>query len=399
MRSGGDAGMNPLPFRRSLGYLALVVTLLSLAGCSTVGGWFGGAAPKVKPAELTAFQETARLTRLWDLNVGTGQPYALTPAADGQAIYAASREGRIVRIDAATGRELGRVESGKRLAGGVGVGAGLVLVGTPKGELLAYRTADGQPAWTAQLSGEILTPPIVQGNLVIARGNDGKVWALDAAEGRRRWVYSRALPALALREPSRLVADVRAVYAGFPGGRLVALSLANGAPLWEANVALPRGATELERIADVTGALALNERQVCAAAYQGRVACFDRLSGQNQWSREVSALRGVAGDARQLYLADASDIVQSFDRDRGVSPWKQDKLRDRRLTTPLPLGRYVAVGDYQGYVHLLDSETGAFAARVATDGSAIVAPMLATPQGLVVQTASGGVFAFALAER
>lgn len=399
MRSGGDAGMNALLIRRSLGRLALLVSLLSLAGCGTVGGWFGGAAPKVKPAELAAFQETARLARLWDLNVGPGQPYVFSPAAEGQAIYAASREGRIVRIDAATGRELGRIETGKRLSGGVGVGAGLILVGTPKGELLAYRTADGQPAWTAQLSGEILTPPIAQGNLIIARGNDGKVWALDAADGRRRWVYSRALPALSLREPASLVADARAVYAGFPGGRLIALSLANGAPLWEANVALPRGATELERIADVTGALALTERQVCAAAYQGRVACFDRLSGQNLWSREVSALRGVAGDARQLYLADASDSVQSFDRDRGVSPWKQDKLRDRRLSPLLPLARYVAVGDYQGYVHLLESDTGAFAARAATDGSAIVAPMLATPQGLVVQTANGGVFAFAIGER
>lgn len=391
--------MNALPNRRSLRRLALIVSLLSLAGCSTVAGWFGGTAPKVKPAELPAFQETARLTRLWDLNVGSGQPYALTPAAEGQAVYAASREGRIVRLDAATGRELGRIESGKRLSGGVGVGAGLVLAGTPKGELLAYRTADGQPAWTAQLTGEILTPPIVQGDLVIARGNDGKVWALNAADGQRRWVYSRSLPALTLREPGGLVADTRAVYVGFPGGRLVALSLANGAPLWEANVALPRGATELERIVDVIGTLALNDRQVCAAAYQGRVACFDRLSGKNLWSREVSALRGVTGDVRQLYLVDASDSVQSFDRDRGVSPWKQDKLRARRLNTPLPLGRYVAVGDYQGYVHLLDSETGAFAARVATDGSAIVAPMLATAQGLIVQTANGGVFAFAIAER
>jgi len=391
--------MNALPIRCSLGCLALVVSLLSLAGCGTVGGWFAGTAPKVKPAEPIPFQETAHLTRLWDLNVGPGQPYAFTPAADGQAIYAASREGRILKLDAATGRELGRIESGKRLSGGVGLGAGLVLVGTPKGELLAYHASDGQPAWTAQLSGEILTPPIAQGNLVIARGNDGKVWALDAADGRRRWVYSRALPALALREPSSLVADTRAVYVGFPGGRLVALALANGAPLWEANVALPRGATELERIVDVTGALALTERQVCAAAYQGRVACFDRMSGQNLWSRELSALRGVAGDVRQLYLVDASDNVQSFDRDRGVSPWKQDKLRDRRLSTPLPLGRYVAVGDYQGYVHLLDRDTGAFAARAATDGSAIVAPMLATAQGLVVQTANGGVFAFAIAER
>lgn len=398
MRSGVDTGMNVLPKRRSLGRLALIA-LLAVAGCSTVGGWFGGSTPKVKPAELAPFQETARLSRLWEINVGPSHPFVFSPASDGQAIYAAGREGRIVKIDPTNGRELYRIETGKRLSGGVGVGAGLVLVGTLKGELLAYRTADGQPAWTAQLTGEILSPPIVQGDLVLARGNDGKVWALDAADGRRRWVYSRGLPALTLREPSSLVADSRAVYAGFPGGRLVALSLANGAPLWEANVALPRGATELERIADITGPLVLNERQVCAAAYQGRVACFDRSSGQNAWSREFSTLRGVAGDARFLYLADASDSVQSFDRERGVSPWKQDKLRDRRLNTPLPLGRYVAVGDYQGYLHLLDGDSGAFAARIATDGSAIVAPMLAIAQGLVVQTANGGVFAFAIAER
>lgn len=374
---------------------ALGFTLaLSLAGCNTVGGWFGSGEPRIKPAELPSFQPSVVLTRLWDVNVGNGQPYTFTPASDGQAVYAAGRDGRILKIDAATGRELGRIETGRRLSAGVGLGEGLVLVGTPKGEVLAYRAADGQPAWTAQLSGEILSPPQARGGLVAVRGNDGKVWALDAADGKRRWVYSRALPALTLREPGSLALGERAVYAGFPGGRLAALSLANGAPIWETNVALPKGATELERIADVAGPLALSERLICAGAYQGRVACFDRINGQAVWGRDISVLRGVAMDARQLYAADSADTVHAFDRERGVSPWKQDKLRDRRLSTPLPLEGHVALGDYQGHVHLLDRETGAFAARAATDGSAIAAAPIATPQGLVVQTANGGVYAF-----
>lgn len=379
--------------RMLLPALGLVVAL-GLAGCSTIGGWFGSGEAKIKPAELPTFHPSASMTRLWEINVGTGLPYSFTPASDGQAVYAAGRDGRILKIDAATGRELGRIETGRRLSAGVGVGEGLVLVGTPKGEVLAYRAADGQPAWTAQLSGEILSPPQARGGLVAVRGNDGKVWALDATDGKRCWVYSRALPALALREPGGLVLGDRAVYAGFPGGRLAALSLANGAPIWEANVALPKGATELERIADVTGALALSERLVCAGAFQGRVACFDRINGQGVWARDISVLRGVAMDQRQLYAADSADTVHAFDRERGVSPWKQDKLRDRRLSTPLPLDRHVAVGDYQGYVHLLDSETGAFAARSGTDGSSIVAAPIALPQGLVVQTVNGGVYAF-----
>ncbi len=376
--------------------LGLTVAL-GLAGCGTIGGWFGSGDARIKPAELPSFQPSASMTRLWEVNVGSGLPYSFTPASDGQAIYAAGRDGRILKLDAATGRELARIETGRRLSAGVGLGEGLVLVGTPKGEVLAYRTADGQPAWTAQLSGEILTPPQARGGLVAVRGNDGKVWALDAADGKRRWVYSRALPALALRDPGGLALGDRAVYAGFPGGRLVALSLANGAPIWEANVALPKGATELERIADVAGPLALSERLVCAGAYQGRVACFDRISGQGVWGRELSVLRGVAMDARQLYAADSADTLHAFDRERGVSPWKQDKLRDRRLSTPLPLGRHVVVGDYQGQVHLLDADTGAFAARIATDGSAITAAPIATAQAIVVQTANGGVYAFQVA--
>lgn len=371
-----------------------LTTAVALSGCSTVGGWFGSGEPKTRPAELPNFQPSASLIRLWDTNVGGGQPYSFSPATDGQAVYAASRDGRILKIDVATGRELARIEAGRRLSAGVGVGDGLVLVGTPKGEVLAYRAADGMLAWTAQLSGEILTPPQARGGLVAVRGNDGKVWALDATDGKRRWVYSRALPALTLREPGGLILDDRAVYAGFPGGRLVALSLANGAPVWEANVALPKGATELERIVDVTGPLALSARLVCAGAYQGRVACFDRINGQAVWGRDLSVLRGVAVDARQLYAADSTDTLHAFDRERGTSPWKQDKLRDRRLSTPLPLGRHVVVGDYQGYVHLLDSDTGASAARASTDGSPIVAAPIAIPQGLVVQTTNGGLYAF-----
>lgn len=367
---------------------------LSLGGCSWFGGWFGPDSPKLKPAELTEFKATAELKRAWEVSVGAGRPYAFTPGTDGQAIYAAGKDGKVVRIDPATGRETWRTEAGQTLSAGVGVGEGLVLVGTPKGDVLAYRSADGQPAWQAKLSGEILTAPVAGKGLVAARSNDGKVYMLNATDGKQRWVYSRTLPALILREPGNLLLTDRGVFAGHPGGKLTALSLVNGAPIWEVNVTLPRGANELERIADVSGALAADERMVCAAAYQGRVACFDQVTGNPVWGREFSGLTGVDMDGRNLYSADEVATLQAFDKQRGVSLWKQDKLRDRRLSTPLALGKHVAAGDLQGYVHLFDVDTGAMAARVATDGSQVVGQMLPLERGLVVQTASGGVYAF-----
>jgi outer membrane protein assembly factor BamB len=375
--------------------LLLATLVTALSGCSTISGWFGSDKPAVKPADLTEFKASTSLVRQWDANVGAAGPYEFSPATDGQAIYAAGRDGKVVKLDLASGRELWRIEAGQVLSAGVGVGEGLVLVGTPKGELLAFKAADGGVAWKARLSGEILVPPLAAGGVVAVRSNDGKIALFEAQDGKQRWANSRALPALTLREQGHLALSGKALYTGNAGGKLGALSLVNGAPLWEANIALPRGSTELERIADVVGPMAMDERLVCAAAYQGRVACVDRNTGNGVWARELSSLRGVDMDARYVFASDDHGALLAYERLRGGNSWKQDKLRDRRLSSPVALAeRYVAVGDYQGQIHLLNAEDGAFAARAATDGSPINSVMIPLKSGLVVQTANGGVMAF-----
>lgn len=380
-------------------YWILLVGLVAagLTGCSTVSGWFdlsGAKATVVKPAALTPFKETASLTRMWQANVGKGSPYAFSPVTDGQAVYAAGTEGHIVKLDLASGREMWRIDAGRPLSAGVGAGDGLVFVGTAKGDLLAYRAENGQLAWSAKLSGEILVPPVAANGAVAARGNDGNVWLLDAQDGRRRWVYNRVMPSLTLRVPGNLLLTERALFVGYPGGMLAALALNNGAPLWETSVAIAKGANELERIADVVGPLAADGQAVCAAAYQGRIGCFDLANGNPIWVRNFSGLSGVGIGGHYLYAADEHATVQGYDLTSGANPWKQDALRDRRLSTPMAVAKYVAVADYQGDIHLLGEENGALVGRAASDGSAVAGQMLALKSGLIVQTTNGGVYAF-----
>lgn len=384
-------------------WLALLLAA-GLAGCSTVGsvtdtvgGWFGGSgSAKVKPADLAEIKTSVALNKAWDVNVGSGKKYIFSPASDGAAIYAAGAEGHVVKLDLDTGKEIWHAEAGQTLSTGVGVGAGLVLVGTPKGELLAYRTDNGKLEWTAKLSGELLTPPVALGDLVAARSNDGQIRLFDATDGKQRWVYSRVLPALILRIPGDLVLTERALFVGHPGGKLTALALGNGGPLWEAAVALPKGVTELERIADVSGALGVDDQLICAAAYQGRIGCFDQLNGNPLWQRDFSGMGGVAVGERFVFAADENSVVYGYDKLRGASLWKQDSLQGRGIVTPLVLKNQVAVADYQGIVHLLTLEEGAEVGRASTDGSPVVGRPLAAGGGLVVQTAGGGVYAFKL---
>ena len=373
--------------------------LALLSGCQTVSGvydsWFGSA-PKQKAAALVSFTPGATARIVWQGNVGSAERGAFYPAVSGNTVYAAGASGQIAGFIANSGGSQGRFEAGTPLSGGVGFAAGLILAGTAKGEVLAFEPS-GKPAWRTQLSGEVLAPPAGADGIVVVRTGDGRIYGLNAADGKQRWVYQRALPPLAVRSHAGVVVHRGAVFAGFPGGRLVAIALANGNVGWESVVALPKGATELDRVTDVTSSPVIEGTQICAVAYQGRVACFDALRGETLWARDASSVAGMGLDARNAYVTDDLDAVQALDRNRGASLWKQDKLRGRWATAPLALGRYVIVGDFEGYVHVMSREDGAFVSRVATDGSPIRVPPVALDLStFLVQTRNGGVYAINL---
>ena len=374
---------------------------LALAGCSTVGsmtstvgGWFGSGPAKAKPAELVEFKPTASLTEAWKVDAGDAAGHLFRPQVDGDDVFAAGGS-RVVRIAVPTGNTVWKTDTGVKLSAGAGVGRGLVLAGGGKGELLALDLASGQVRWNVVLSSEVTGQLLAVTDMVIARTGDGRVHGLAVTDGSRKWLYSRNLPALSLRGSGGMVVRDDVLYAGFPGGKLVALNAANGAQLWEATVALPRGATELERVADVMGNPVVDERQVCAVAYQGRVACFDRRNGAPLWARDTSSNSGLAMDKRNVYVTDDKDAVTAYDKTSGRAGWRQDKLARRQVTAPLAFGDWVVVADGEGYVHVLSAEDGSFVARARIDSSVHTAPVDIGP-GFAVQTAKGSVVAFRL---
>jgi outer membrane protein assembly factor BamB len=182
------------------------------------------------------------------------------------------------------------------------------------------------------------------------------------------------------------------VLAGLPAGRVVALNLTNGNVLWEAVLAQPKGANELERITDIAATPTVSTDQACAVAFQGRVGCYDFARGTLLWSRDASAYVAVEVDPITVYMSDARSSVFAMDKNTGATVWKQDKLFARQLSAPLEVGLYLALGDFEGYVHFLDRDTGAFAARLSTDGSGIRARPVRLGSDLLLQTRDGGLY-------
>jgi len=353
-----------------------------LAGC----GLFGE--KKTPPSPLPEFQSSLNVGVAWRLSIGGLRDTFLQPAVVENALYAATAGGAVVRVDPASGSQVWRTDVDSKVSAGVGADGFTVAVATPRGEVIAL-DADGNVRWRAQVSSDVISPPLVGRGVVVVRSTDHRVSAFDADSGKRRWVFNRQLPPLTLRASTELAFAGDNVLVGYPGGRLVAVALSNGAARWEAAVSEPRGTTEVERLADVLGPLAVAGGQVCAASFQGRVMCADAGTGSLRWARELSAGGGVARDSRAVYAVDAASQVQAFAADGGASLWRNDKLMHRQLTTPLALPGAVVVGDLEGYVHFLSSAEGALLARVRADSSAIVARPMAWNDGAVVLTTGG----------
>ena len=399
-----------IPIRRSakrcLNGLLAIAFALALGGCASVTeklnpfNWFSSASAN-KPAELRAIQATLTFTPAWRASIGGGAgQFAFAPVLAGDTVYAAGSNGELAAFDAIAGTQKWRVQTAKEgLSAGVGALADTVAVATVKGDILAF-DAKGREKWKTQVSSEVLAAPLVTSDAVFVRSNDNRVYAFSASDGKRLWVYQRTAPALILRNFGGFSASADAVYAGFPGGKLVALNSTNGTLRWEGTVALPKGATELERIADITSSPVISTRDVCAVAFQGRVACFDVSNGQPLWTREVSSFMGMTFDARYVFVSDEKSSMLALSRSTGSSLWKQDQLAYRTLSAPVSLSRAVIVGDFQGVLHAFSREDGNIIGRMQTDGSAITAPPLALAvQGkemFVVQTRAGGLFAFSL---
>jgi outer membrane protein assembly factor BamB len=361
-----------------------------LAGCNP----FAKTGPQ--PAELEDIPGAREVKLLWSAELGTGEPYILSPALAGDAVYVASYEGNVARLDASNGRQLWRSAAASRLAGGVGADARTVAVATEDGEVVALDAASGAVRWRARVSSEVLAAPTVSGGLVIVRSIDSRIFAFEEQDGKRRWVYQRSAPSLMVRSPAGVTVGGDMAFAGFSGGKLAAIALSNGGARWEVTVALPKGSTELERIVDILGDPAVQGREVCVAAYQGRVACYEAANGRQSWVRDMSSLTGVSLDARFAYVSDDRGAVHELDRSNGSSTWKQDKLRLRQPTQPQAAGSIVVVGDFEGYVHFLQRDTGAFIARYYTFRGPIRTPPLPLAAGFLVQTQYGGLFALGL---
>ncbi|RUO41679.1 outer membrane protein assembly factor BamB [Pseudidiomarina aestuarii] len=384
---------------------AVAVAATVLSGCSIFGD------DEITYKELQPINATVTPQVQWTREVGDGVGdffSRLNPIVVGERVIAADRRGVVAafernsgqpawRVDVRTllgGEEEGWLFPGEplRISGGLTSGGNRIFFGTENGQVIALNPDNGELLWHTEVKGEVLADPAVGDGFVVVQTGSGNIVGLDERTGEEQWTLRTEVPALTLRGTSAPIITNGGALFGTATGKLSVAVLENGQQAWEARLAVPKGATELQRLIDVDSKPVVYGSAVYAIAYNGQVASVELNSGRVIWQREYSSFQNIDIGGGRLYLTDVDDSVYALDPQGGVEVWSNNDLSGRELTAPVRYKNTVVVGDRFGYLHFLNASNGELIGRLEMDDEAYVAPIV-SGDTLYVQLRDGSLLA------
>jgi outer membrane protein assembly factor BamB len=370
--------------------LPWLLAALLLSGCSTIKSVIPGGDSEEEPAPLEDIAETVSLQRIWKVASGDieGNSRLIQPVLAGSSLFAVSSAGLVTAVDTDSGETLWTNKLKLPVSAGAGYGDALVYIGADGGEVVALHAGTGEVAWRSELEGEILASPMAGEGTVVVSASVDRLIGLSSVDGVQKWSLRQSTPRLTLRGRSRPLVMSDIVFAGFENGKLLLLRLENGQILWEKRVGDAVGKSELQRLADIDSQPILIGDTVYAAAFQSRVVAIHAPSSRITWENKTSTYQDMAVDRSNIYVTDEDNVVVAIDRNSGLTAWRQEAFEYRGVSAPAVLDDYIVVGDKEGYMHLLDKQTGYQSGRVKI-GSAIVSQPLVRGDTVFVQTVDG----------
>lgn len=348
------------------------IALISLSGCS----WFK---EKVEtPEKLMKHANNVELRTRWTQTVGEGLGelyHIVKPAITLDTVFANDVYGRVYAFNRETGKRKWQTTLNVEVASGVGVGEGVIYIGSLEGDVIALSQLDGTELWRTNIASEILAPPQTNGSILVVQTNEGKLFGLNANTGDFLWRYEAKLPLLTLRGTSTPQLFGNNLITGFANGKIAALSAADGVLFWERRVAYPQGITDIERVVDVDGSPVVSGNTVYSTSFNGHLTAI-APNGRVRWTQKVSSHHSPLVVDGRVFVTAADGVLHSYDAETGLPLWNNNLLLYRKLSAPQNLSGFVVVGDYRGYLHVFDPELGVIIGRARFDKDGIRSPMV-----------------------
>ena len=376
----------------------LLVSIFFLSSCSTLSSlkFWGDDEEEEGPSELYSVVDNRTLDREWSVSNGNDGLYGrLIPVVYDGKVFFINSLGYISSVDLDTGKLVWSKDTQDVVSSGLDVNFKTISYGTLDGNLVAIDYENGNEIWRSPTSSESLSPPVNSGSHIIIQTIDGRVAGYELKTGKRDWFHQTVLPSLTLRGTSRPFIDQGFIFTGFASGKIAMIYPDSGAIRLELPVTLNEGKSELERIVDIDGRSIIVNNLLVAASYQGNLTAINLRDGRPAWQEEISSVKDLTSNGNRIIAVDSKGLVKAFGTATGARIWEQEDLKLRKLTAPASISNLIAIGDFEGYIHLLNAQSGNFEGREKVSRNAIT-EIVSQGNYLLVVDASGRVQKFTI---
>ena len=348
---------------KSFKYRNLIVlcTILIISSCSSMDGlrfWKSDEIDPDEPKELVAFSNQKNIVIEWKNSFkGENEIGNFLPDFSAQNLFFSDASGNVSSINASTGDRNWSIEL-NFLASGTSAGFGLVVVSDIDGNVIAVNQNDGSKLWSTNVKGEVLSKVAIDAKVVVVKTGSGELLGLDKENGEILWSYRSKLPLLTVRGSSSPVIVDDLVYVSFDNGRLGVFELNSGFQVWDGAISYVKGVSELENLIDSDSSPVVDGGLIYTTNYQGNLNIFDTAQKRSVWSYETSSFYSPIVSRGMLTIVEANSGLRSFALKTLQESWINEDYINRDLSNAVTYKGSLVVGDFEGYVHVIDTLNG-----------------------------------------
>lgn len=325
-----------------------------------------------KPMELKDLKSIIPIEKIWSKKAFSDFPIGeINIVFNQENIFLFSEEGDVSALNL-LGKEVWTNNFDEQISSGLGYGFKSLFFATENGKIVSIDAESGNKLWESNVNGEVLSSPSTNGVIVAVQTSNGKITALDFNDGSFKWEYQSTVSPLSLRGTSKPVFDKGFIFVGFGNGNLVKIESRSGVVQWEVPVTVSQGVSEIERMIDIDADPVIAQNGLAyAVTYQGDLSAIDIEQGRTLWRNPTSSTKNIIHTKNTTFIIDSSDAVKSYDGVKGDILWVLEDLKLRQLTSPKKYKNYLISGDYEGYLHLIDLNTGLIEGRTRPSRQAV----------------------------
>tara|TARA_A100001388_G_scaffold85208_1_gene61484 strand:- start:411 stop:1565 length:1155 start_codon:yes stop_codon:yes gene_type:complete len=338
-----------------------LLSILLISGCSTLDSlrfWQNDEVDPDEPKELSSFASQENIKVLWrNSHNGENEIGNFLPSFNAQNIFFSDASGNVLSMDAKTGNDNWSVKL-NFLASGTSAGFGIVVVADVDGNVIALDQIDGSVLWSSNVKGEVLSSVAIDAKIVVVKTGSGELLGLNKDSGEVIWSYRSTLPVLTIRGNSSPVIVDNLVYASFDNGRLGVFELNSGFQIWDGAISYVSGASELENLIDSDSNPVIEGGLIYTTNYQGNLNIFDPSQKRSVWSNNASSFFSPIISRGMLMVVEENSSIKSFALKTLEESWINSDYLNRDLSNGVSYKDNIVVGDFEGYVHVINILNG-----------------------------------------